>query len=328
MTIQVTLRKIFAVFLLIGCGSVFAQFQAEQQVSPLVARLGNGFISDYAKVNGTMLHYVRGGTGPAVILLHGFPQDWYEFHQIMPRLAEKFTVVAVDLRGMGGSTATPGGYDAANMAEDIHQLADQLHLEHVYVVGHDLGGMVAYAFARRYPETARGVMILDVPLAGIGPWEEIQTLPEVWHIRFHQTPDLPEKLIAGRQAIYFRHFLRARTSAMLTWLTTRNPTRLRKSCAPSSSSTALFRKTQSSTPPSAARPTCRFFWPPGNIRRSTDTLPVSPKPCESMGAQASRLRSFETAHTTWRMSNLRPWLNSSNGTRRDRSSDSEWQKPT
>jgi len=208
MIIQVTLRRVFAVFLLIGCGSVFAQFQAEQQVSPLVARLGNGFISDYAKVNGTTLHYVRGGTGPAVILLHGFPQDWYEFHQIMPRLAEKFTVVAVDLRGMGGSTATPGGYDAANMAEDIHQLADQLHLEHVYVVGHDLGGMVAYAFARRYPETTRGVMILDVPLAGIGPWEEIQTLPEVWHIRFHQTPDLPEKLIAGRQAIYFRHFLR------------------------------------------------------------------------------------------------------------------------
>src|SRR6266852_4787656 len=167
MIIQVTLRRVFAVFLLIGCGSVFAQFQAEQQVSPLVARLGNGFISDYAKVNGTTLHYVRGGTGPAVILLHGFPQDWYEFHQIMPRLAEKFTVVAVDLRGMG-----------------------------------------AYAFARRYPETARGVMILDVPLAGIGPWEEIQTLREVWHIRFHQTPDLPEELISGRQAIYFRYFLR------------------------------------------------------------------------------------------------------------------------
>src|SRR6266852_3267444 len=92
MIIQVTLRRVFAVFLLIGCGSVFAQFQAEQQVSPLVARLGNGFISDYAKVNGTTLHYVRGGIGPAVILLHGFPQDWYEFHRIMPRLAKKFTV--------------------------------------------------------------------------------------------------------------------------------------------------------------------------------------------------------------------------------------------
>src|SRR5260370_37371329 len=120
MIIQVTLRRIFAVFLLIGCGSVFAQFQAEQQVSPLSARLGNGFISDYAKVNGTTLHYVRGGTGPAVILLHGFPQDRYEFHQIMPRLAEKFTVVAVELRGMGGSTATLGCCDRAKRAGGMH----------------------------------------------------------------------------------------------------------------------------------------------------------------------------------------------------------------
>jgi pimeloyl-ACP methyl ester carboxylesterase/ketosteroid isomerase-like protein len=180
--------------------------QSRQQADPLVESLGKGFISGDAKVNGTTLHYVRGGTGPAVILLHGFPQDWYEFHQVMPRLAKKFTVVAVDLRGMGGSTATAGGYDAANMAEDIHHVAEQFGLEHVYVVGHDLGGMVAYAFVRRYPETLRGAMILDVPLAGIGPWEEIQTLPQVWHIRFHQTPDLPEKLIAGRQAIYFRYF--------------------------------------------------------------------------------------------------------------------------
>ena len=74
-------------------------------------------------MNGTTLHYVRGGTGSAVLVLHGFPQDWYEFHHIMPRLAKKFTVIAVDLRGVGRSAATPGGYDAANMAEDIHQLA-------------------------------------------------------------------------------------------------------------------------------------------------------------------------------------------------------------
>jgi len=206
MTVQAILMKI-GIFLLAGCGNIFAQSQTKQPLNPLVASLGSGFSSDYAKVNGTTLHYVRGGTGPAVILLHGFPEDWYEFHQVIPRLAKKFTVVAVDLRGMGGSEATPGGYDAANMAEDIRQLAAQLHLERVYVVGHDLGGMVAYAFARRYPDTTRGAMILDVPLAGLGPWDEIQTLPQVWHIRFHQTPELPEKLVAGRQAIYFRYFL-------------------------------------------------------------------------------------------------------------------------
>jgi len=197
-----------AFFLLVAwSSSSFAQSPSKQEGDPLIATLGSGFVSDTAKVNGTTLHYVRGGSGPAVVLLHGFPEDWYEFHQIMPRLAKKFTVIAVDLRGMGGSTATPSGYDAANMAEDIHQLAEQLHLERIYVVGHDLGGMVAYAFARRYSETTRGAMILDVPLAGIGPWDEIQTLPQVWHIRFHQTPELPEKLLAGRQAIYFRYFL-------------------------------------------------------------------------------------------------------------------------
>lgn len=160
-----------------------------------------------AQVNGTTLHYVRGGTGSAVILLHGFPEDWYAYHRVIPLLAKQFTVVAVDLRGIGGSAATAGGYDAANMAEDVHQLAEHLHLEHVYVVGHDIGGMVAYAFARRYPVTCRGVMLLDAPVPGLGPWDAVKTNPITWHIHFQQTPDLPEQLLAGREAIYLRHFL-------------------------------------------------------------------------------------------------------------------------
>jgi pimeloyl-ACP methyl ester carboxylesterase len=97
--------------------------------------------------------------GPAVILLHGFPQDWYEFHEIMPRLAKRFTVIAVDLRRVGGSAPTPGGYDAPNLAEDIHQLAGQLNLEGVYIAGHDMGEMVTYVFVRLYTESTRGVMI-------------------------------------------------------------------------------------------------------------------------------------------------------------------------
>jgi pimeloyl-ACP methyl ester carboxylesterase len=176
-----------------------------ERIDTLVAKLGKGFVSRTAKVNGTTLHYVRGGNGPAVILIHGFPQDWYEYHQIMPPLAKRFTVISVDLRGVGLSTATPGGYDAANLAEDIRQLSQQLKLEQVYVVGHDIGGMVAYAFARLYPKATRGVMILDVPLPGIEPWEE--SIKGLWHIGFHQTPNLPEQLIAGRQALYFRHDL-------------------------------------------------------------------------------------------------------------------------
>ncbi len=199
--------KLSAVFVVATYAVIQGQSAPRQRADPGLATLGGGFLSDTAQVNGTTLHYVCGGSGPAVILLHGFPEDWYAYHRIMPLLAKQFTVVAVDLRGIGGSAATPGGYDAANIAEDIHQLAEHLHLDHVYVVGHDIGGMVAYAFVRRYPETSRGVMLLDAPVPGLGPWDAVKANPITWHIHFQQTPYLPEQLIAGREAIYFRHFL-------------------------------------------------------------------------------------------------------------------------
>jgi pimeloyl-ACP methyl ester carboxylesterase len=199
--------KILAVFVVGACTVIQGQSAPRQRIDPGLATLGGGFVSGTARVNGTSLHYVRGGSGPAIILLHGFPEDWYEYHRVMPRLAKQFTVVAVDLRGIGVSVATSDGYDAANMAEDVHQLAEHLHLQHVYIVGHDIGGMVAYAFVRRYPETIRGVMLLDAPVPGVGPWDAVKANPIIWHIHFQQTPDLPEQLIAGREAIYFRHFL-------------------------------------------------------------------------------------------------------------------------
>jgi pimeloyl-ACP methyl ester carboxylesterase len=136
------------------------------------------------------------------MLLHGFPEDWYAYHNIMPRLAKKFTVIAVDLRGVGHSEVTPDGYDAANMSEDIFQLAQDLDSPKFYLVGHDVGGMVAYALARRHPEILRGVMILETPLQGIDVADEVNA--RLWHIGFQQMPDLPEKMIAGREAIYFR----------------------------------------------------------------------------------------------------------------------------
>jgi pimeloyl-ACP methyl ester carboxylesterase len=191
---------------LLGWVASLSQVQAQGQLSPLVTGLGKEFASETVTVNGSTLHYVRGGKGPAVILIHGFPQDWFEYRAIMPRLAEQFTVIAVDLRGVGGSTATTGSYDAANMAEDVYQLAAALKLERVYIVGHDIGGMVAYAFVRRYPEMTRGAMILDVPLPGIEGWEEIQGDPSIWHVRFMQVPELPEKLVKGRSADYLDYF--------------------------------------------------------------------------------------------------------------------------
>jgi pimeloyl-ACP methyl ester carboxylesterase len=175
-------------------------------VSQETTGLGKEFSSEIAAAGGIRLHYVRGGKGPAVILIHGFPEDWYEYHAIMPRLAKQFTVIAVDLPGIGLSTAKPGGYDAASMAANIQQLASALKLEHIYIVGHDIGGMVAYAFARRYPQTVRGVMILDVSLPGIEGWDEIQGHPAMWHVHFMQVPGLAEKLVDGRQADYLGYF--------------------------------------------------------------------------------------------------------------------------
>jgi pimeloyl-ACP methyl ester carboxylesterase len=137
------------------------------RVGPELASLGGGLASETAHVNATILHNVRGGTGSAVIPLHGFPEDSYAYHHVMPLLAKQSTDVADDLRGIGGSAASAGNYDAANMAEDVHQLVEHQHLKHDYVVGHDVGGMVAYAFARRYPETSGGMILPDAPLPGL-----------------------------------------------------------------------------------------------------------------------------------------------------------------
>jgi len=168
-----------ALSLLLGCNLALSQTQAQGE-----AQMPPGFASATAQANGTTLHYVRGGNGPPVILIHGFPQDWFEYHAIMPRLAQRFTVVALDLRGIGGSAAAASGYDAATMADDVRQLAEALKLERPYVVGHDVGGLVTYAYLRRYPQTLRGAMILDVPIPGIAGWEEAISGPGAWHVGF------------------------------------------------------------------------------------------------------------------------------------------------
>jgi pimeloyl-ACP methyl ester carboxylesterase len=165
-----------------------------------------GFKSDTAKLGGASIHYVRGGSGPALLLVHGFPEDWYEYHAIMPRLAKRFTVVSADLRGVGGSTAKSGGYDAATMAQDLQELITALKLQNPYIVGHDVGGQVTYAFVRRYPRSLRGAMILDAPLAGIDGWKDAMSGPAAWHAHFMQVPDLPEALVPGHQKEYLGYF--------------------------------------------------------------------------------------------------------------------------
>jgi pimeloyl-ACP methyl ester carboxylesterase len=204
---KLNLSKRCAVSLFLFAGCVFLpRSQAQENPKLMTTGLPKEFASATAAVNGTTLHYVRGGKGPALVLIHGFPQDWFEYHAIMPRLAERFTVIAVDLRGVGGSAATANGYDAANMAQDIHELVTHLKLERVYLVGHDIGGMVAYAFVRRFPAALRGAMILDAPIPGIEGWNEAMASPAVWHVGFMQVPGLAEKLVADRTADYLNYF--------------------------------------------------------------------------------------------------------------------------
>ena len=147
-------------------------------------------------MNGAVLHYVRGGRGPTVVLLHGFPQDWYEWRRIMPRLAKRHTVVAVDLPGVGGSAPSPGRHAAVDLARDVHQLIDQLGLGPTHLVGHDIGGCVAYAFAREFPGSSSTVTVLEVPVPGIEPQLALEIDAPLWHGPFHMTPDLPEALVA------------------------------------------------------------------------------------------------------------------------------------
>ena len=160
----------------------------------------------FSSANAQELHYVRGGQGPAVILLHGFPEDWTEYRSILPRLAQRFTIVAIDLPGIGKSAPAAGGYDAASLAAQIHALAQALKLEQQWLVGHDLGGLVTYAYVRRFADSVRGAMILDVPMPGVDGWDE--AVSGYWRMGFIRAPGgLAEKLVVGRPADFLGHFL-------------------------------------------------------------------------------------------------------------------------
>lgn len=177
----------------------------------LLAQIEGEWLSDTAAVNGTTIHYVCGGEGPTLLLIHGFPQDWYEWRHVMPRLANRFRVVAVDLRGVGESAAPPGGYEAAGLAQDLAGLVDVLGIGPAHVVGHDVGGWVAYALARLRPDITRSVTLIESLLPGIEPPDAPAIEVPLWHGEFHMIPDLPEALVHGREATYFRYFFEVGT---------------------------------------------------------------------------------------------------------------------
>jgi pimeloyl-ACP methyl ester carboxylesterase len=161
-----------------------------------------------ADVNGVRLHYVIGGQGKPVVLLHGWAETWFTWHRIMPELAKHHTVVALDMRGLGDSARPDSGYDDDTLAEDVRQLLLKLGHHPALVVGHDLGTQVAYALAARHPEAVAKLVLLDAPVPGIPPWDELTRDPRLWHWTFYNVRDLPEALIAGRERLYFSWFYR------------------------------------------------------------------------------------------------------------------------
>lgn len=178
------------------------------------ATLETIFTHNYAFVNGIRLHYVIGGQGEPVVLLHGWPHSWYQWHRVMPALAEQYTVIAVDLRGFGDSSKPTSGYDSRTEAEDIYQLVHKLGFERVFLTGADWGAPVAYAYACAHPEDVRRIVNLDATLPGFG-WEDLphysaETSREggIWHFAFNAVPDLPEALIAGRERIFLSYFFK------------------------------------------------------------------------------------------------------------------------
>lgn len=161
-----------------------------------------GFKHNYAQVNGVRLHYVTGGRGEPLVLLAGWPQTWWLYNKILPALAAKFRVIAVDMRGQGGSDKPAGGYDKKTMATDLHELVKKLGYDKVNVVGHDLGSMVAFSFAANFPNATKKVAFMDV----LHPDESFYQIPllpppgvfSVWWFAFNQVMGLPEQLLAGR----------------------------------------------------------------------------------------------------------------------------------
>lgn len=163
---------------------------------------------------GLRLHYVTAGEGPGtIVLLHGFPQTWWEWHLVIPRLVSAgYRVVAPDYRGAGHSSRPPDGYDKKTMAADIHRLLrDHLRVDApVVMVGHDIGLMVAYAYAQCYRDEVSHLVVVDAPLPGTAAFDRLRSDPRVWHFAFHGARDVPEMLVAGRERQYLEAFFTAR----------------------------------------------------------------------------------------------------------------------
>ena len=160
--------------------------------------------SRFADVNGLRLHYLAAGAGAPVILLHGYAENSHMWRPLMLELAKTRTVIAPDLRGFGRSSKPDIGYDKKTMAQDVRALATTLGHQRIQIVGHDIGLMVAYAYAAQYPASVERIALMDAFLPGVGDWQTVWLLRDLWH--FHFYGETPLKLVTGRERIYFEHF--------------------------------------------------------------------------------------------------------------------------
>jgi pimeloyl-ACP methyl ester carboxylesterase len=160
--------------------------------------------SKFAEVNGVRLHYLIAGKGDPVVLLHGYAESSHMWLPLIAKLADKHTVIAPDLRGFGQSAAPEDGYTKAAMARDIHALVKSLGYGRIRLVGHDIGLMVAYAYAAQYPDEVDRLVLMEAFLPGVGDWNSVFLLRDLWH--FHFYGKTPLALVTGRERIYLEHF--------------------------------------------------------------------------------------------------------------------------
>jgi len=160
--------------------------------------------SHTAEIDGANLHYMTAGHGTPLILLHGYAETSLMWKPIIPALAERFTVIAPDLPGIGDSDIPADGLDMKSAAIRIHDLAKSLGVQKAEVVGHDIGLMVAYAYAAQFPAEVSKLVLMDAFLPGVPGWEDVYNNPKIWHFRFNGPT--PEALVQGRERTYFNYF--------------------------------------------------------------------------------------------------------------------------
>jgi pimeloyl-ACP methyl ester carboxylesterase len=188
--------KPFAGLAVLICLAAAISAGASAETEPIASRT--------SQVNGVELHYLTAGHGPAVVLLHGYTQTSRMWRPIIPLLAAKFTVIAPDLPGIGDSAIPADGLDMKNAAIRVHALAKSLGVEKARVVGHDIGLMVAYAYAAQFPAETEKLVVMDAFLPGVAGWEDVYNNPGIWHFRFNGPT--PEDLVRGRERAYFDYF--------------------------------------------------------------------------------------------------------------------------